>query len=67
MHENILNNDNNHFLKNSYQLAENINKLKNFTSIVTDYFKDLFNNINLQNLIISINSVSGLLHSIATS
>ena len=44
-------------LKNSYQLGENINKLKNITSIVTYDFKDLFNNINLQDLNKVLNSL----------
>ena len=41
---------NNNTLKDSCQLVENINKLKNITSIVTHDFKDLSNNINLQDL-----------------
>ena len=41
---------NNNALKDSCQLEENINKLKNITSIVTHDFKDLSNNINLQDL-----------------
>ena len=37
-------------LKNSNQLIEHIYKLKNITNIVTYDFKDLFNNINLNDL-----------------
>ena len=41
MRKKTLNNDNNHALKNSYQLVDYIKKLKNITSIVTFDFKDL--------------------------
>ena len=59
IYEKTCNNDNNHTLKNSYQLVENINKLKNISSIITYDFKDLFNNINLQDLNKIINSLQG--------
>ena len=45
-----LNIDNEHSLKDSYQLADCINKLINITSIVAYALKNLFNNINLQDL-----------------
>ena len=58
IYEKTLNNDNNHALKNSYQLVESINRLKNNNNIVTFDFKDLFNNINLRDLNKIINSIS---------
>ena len=57
IYEKTCNNDNNHTLKNSYQLVENINKLKNINNIVTYDFKDLFSNVNFRDLSNIINSL----------
>ena len=43
-----LNTNNKHSHKNCYQLKESLNKLKNIKNVVTYYFIDLFNNINLK-------------------
>ena len=45
-----LNTNNTHCIKNNYQLAESLIKIKNVNNIVTYDFSDLFNNINLNDL-----------------
>ena len=50
-------NDHNHTIKNSYQLVENMNKIKIITNVETRDFKNIFYNINLQDLNKIINSL----------